>query len=126
MIKRSDYTSEMWAMKREIDLAFNALFIKQDFRSFIVSKVGYCPRDLNFDTEFEDDGSLWLFCCQKHYGFDSSSNKGQEFSDLGDYETECLKESEGEKYWPLMCDYVNEHNPGLSDKLCELNCSVYW
>lgn len=126
MIKRSDYTSEMWAKKREIDLAFNALFLKQDFRSFIVSKVGYCPHDLNFDTGFEDDGSLWIFCCQKHYGFDSSSNKGQEFSDLGDYEIEWLKESDGEKYWPLMNKYVNEHNPELSDKLCELNCSVYW
>lgn len=126
MIKRSDYTSEMWAKKREIDLAFNNLFLKQDFRNFIVSEVGYCPRDLNFDTEFEDDHSLWLFCCLKHYGFDSSSNKGQEFSDLGDYYTESLKESEGDKYWSLMHDYVNEHNPTLSDKLCKLHCHVYW
>lgn len=126
MIKRSDYTNEMWTVKREIDLAFNALFLKQDFRSFVVSKVGYCPHDLNFDTKFEDDGSLWLFCCQKHYGFDSSANKGQEFSDLGDYYTESLKESEGEKYFTLMHDYIDGHNPALSDRLCELNATIYW
>lgn len=80
----------------------------------------------HFDTEFENDGSLWIFCCQKHYGFDSSSNKGQEFSDLGDYYTEGLKESVGEKCWKLMRDYINENDPALSNKLCKLNCTVYW
>jgi len=126
MIARCDYSKEMWEMKKEIDLAFNALFFKQEFRNYIVAKVGYCPRDLNFDTEFEDDGKLALLCCMKHYGFDSSSNKGQPFSDLGDYTTERFEETFGEKLWVIMAEYVNAKDDALSEKLCELNCSVYW
>lgn len=125
MIERCDYTSEMWEKKCEIDMAFNALFLKQDFRSYVVSKVGYCPCDLNLDTVFNDDGSIDVVCCMKHYGYESSFNDGPDPCDLGDYEIEKFANGKGRKYALLLVDYVNDNNPELAGKLCELDCNVY-
>lgn len=124
MISRSDYTNEMWDKKCELDLAFNALFMKRGFADYILPEVGYCPADLNLDTIFEDNGKIAIGCCLKHYGYDSSFNHGQPGSDLGDYQEEYI--SDNEKYWPLMCKYLQEKNPELFDKLVEQGCSVYW
>lgn len=126
MIKRSDYTKEMWARKSELDLTFNALFMGQEFRGWVVSETDYCPKDLNFDTLVEDDGRLSLLCCMKHYGYETSENKGQVGSDLGDYDVDEFKGETGERYWPLLCQYISEKSPELSDKLEKLNCTIYW
>lgn len=127
MIDRSNYTSEMWEKKSEMDLRLNALFLKRAFREYVTSKVSFCPSDLNFDTVFEDDGAMSLLCCQKHYGYDSSSNKGQQGSDLGDYDTECFADNEiGAKYWPLLCYYIRENDADLCSTLDELDCKIYW
>lgn len=125
MIERCDYTSEMWEKKCEIDMAFNALFLKQDFRFYVVSKVGHCPCDLNFDTGFNDDGSIAAVCCMKHYGYESSSNDGPDPCDLGDYEIELFDDEKGEKFLTLLVDYIKANDPVLTEKLCELECEVY-
>lgn len=113
VIDRKDYTSEMWNIKSELDLSFNTLFQNQEFRSYIVSKEGYCPNNLNIDTMFEDDGSISSCCCLKHYGYESSFNKGQAYSDFGDYYTEKINDDFQEKYQQLMYEYMKEKNPLL-------------
>lgn len=55
------------------------------FKQFIASRHGICPRGLTVSC-YENENNVLVFLPEiKYYGYDSLSNNGTEYTDLGDY-----------------------------------------
>ena len=98
------------------DIALNHIFFTTKFRTYFSQKFSLCPSGLTIGScTNDDDTEITSFSVSvKKYGYESLSNNGFEYSDLGDYEINHYYDKqitrEQEEY---MVDYIKQVDPEL-------------
>lgn len=100
------------------DIALNRIFYTGKFRDAFTAKFRLCPRGLTMSccTNAEDTAPKSFRVCVKRYGYESLSNNGFEYSDLGDYEIDLNAE---ERLTPEMEAFCVEYIKQVDAELYE-------
>ena len=100
--------------KIKYDKTLDDIFFSKEFKDFIISKFGYCPNGLTFDTDVVDDKPEFICRCKK-YGYDYPSIDRV----IGDYRIENPKSIELEKYAYEMLKYLKDNYPTIYNEISD-------
>ena len=104
--------------QRRHDIALNRIFYTGRFRDAFTARFRLCPRGLTMSccTNDEDTAPTSFCVCVKRYGYESLSNNGFEYSDMGDYEIDFAAE---ERLTPEMEEFCVEYIKQVDAELYE-------
>ena len=100
-------------LKIKYDKIFDDIFFSKEFIDFIVSKFGYCPNGLTFDTYASPDKPIEFICRCKQYGYDYSGERV-----IGDYQIIKTKINL-EEYAYEMLKYLRDNYQSIYDEISE-------
>lgn len=108
--------------RRELQVELNKVCFSGDFRRFYASRHRFCPGDMTINVEGDPQGEtdeakkhFYLALVIRHYGYDSSSNKGTSlYDDLQDYIPGAYDFSQEEL--DTVLEYFKTRKPELYEK----------
>ena len=111
------------SLRANYDIALNRIFLTSKFRTVFSQKFMLCPSGLTMGANVEGDVPTSFYVAVKKYGYESLSNNGFEYSDLGDYESNYDAE---ERLTPEMKEFCVEYIKTVDEELYEtvVHCGV--
>ena len=105
----------MSKFNNNLTVALNKVCFSSDFKMFFTSRHGLCPNGLTIGVEGESEDNYLLFLEIRHYGYESSSNRGTSvYDDLQDYKPE--KFDFTEEQLNTVKEYFMTRKPEFYDK----------
>ena len=109
----------------QLQVALNKVCFSGNFRTFFTSRHHLCPRDMTISMVGDPEGEtaeakkhFYLALVIRHYGYDSSSNKGTSiFDDLQDYTPGKYDFTPAEL--ETVIEYFKTYKPQLYEKYIE-------
>jgi hypothetical protein len=105
----------MSEFNNSLTVALNKVCFSSDFKMFFTARHGICPSGLTVGVEGESEDNYLLFLDIRHYGYESSSNRGTSiYDDLQDYMPGKLDFTE--EHLNTVKEYFMTRKPELYDK----------
>ena len=105
----------MSEFNNNLTVALNKVCFSSDFKMFFTARHSICSSGLTIGVEGESEDNYLLFLDIRHYGYESSSNRGTSiYDDLQDYMPGKLDFTE--EHLNTVKEYFMTRKPELYDK----------